>query len=62
MTNCIIVWSICTDEDPAVEKKALALGAEAMVIDNLQQEFVDDLIWPAVQCLSSTNPYTQLVN
>ncbi|EHK18551.1 uncharacterized protein TRIVIDRAFT_78160 [Trichoderma virens Gv29-8] len=36
----------------AVEKKALALGAEAMVIENLQQEFVDELIWPAVQCNS----------
>ncbi|KAM3513990.1 hypothetical protein MY11210_002422 [Beauveria gryllotalpidicola] len=31
------------DEDyEAVEKKALALGAERMIIDNLQQEFVDD--------------------
>ncbi|KAH6687455.1 argininosuccinate synthase [Plectosphaerella plurivora] len=33
-----------------VEKKALALGAERMIIDNLQQEFVDELIWPAIQC------------
>lgn len=35
-----------------VEKKALALGAERMIIDNLQQEFVDELIWPAIQCKS----------
>ncbi|KAI0397547.1 argininosuccinate synthase [Xylariaceae sp. FL0594] len=34
----------------AVEKKALALGAERMVIDNLQQEFVDELIFRAIQC------------
>ncbi|KAB5549895.1 argininosuccinate synthase [Coniochaeta sp. 2T2.1] len=34
----------------AVEKKALALGAERMVIENLQQEFVDELIFPAIQC------------
>ncbi|KAF4977804.1 hypothetical protein FZEAL_5711 [Fusarium zealandicum] len=33
-----------------VEKKALALGAERMVIDNLQQEFVDELIFRAIQC------------
>ncbi|KAH9888288.1 argininosuccinate synthase [Xylariomycetidae sp. FL2044] len=33
-----------------VEKKALALGAERMVIENLQQEFVDELIFPAIQC------------
>ncbi|KAF7549685.1 hypothetical protein G7Z17_g6238 [Cylindrodendrum hubeiense] len=39
------------EEDfPAVEKKALALGAERMIIDNLQQEFVDELIFPAIQC------------
>lgn len=35
-----------------VEKKALALGAERMIIQNLQQEFVDELIWPAIQCTS----------
>ncbi|KAH6886425.1 argininosuccinate synthase [Thelonectria olida] len=34
----------------AVEKKALALGAERMVIDNLQQEFVDEVINVAIQC------------
>ncbi|RYP59476.1 hypothetical protein DL769_008507 [Monosporascus sp. CRB-8-3] len=34
----------------AVEKKALALGAERMVIDNLQQEFVDEFIFRAIQC------------
>lgn len=33
-----------------VEKKALALGAERMIIANLQQEFVDELIFPAIQC------------
>ncbi|PMB66635.1 Argininosuccinate synthase [Beauveria bassiana] len=39
------------DEDyEAVEKKALALGAERMVIDNLQQEFVDEFVFRAIQC------------
>ncbi|KAI3337955.1 argininosuccinate synthase [Ustulina deusta] len=33
-----------------VEKKALALGAERIVIANLQQEFVDEFIFPAIQC------------
>ncbi|KAM5384462.1 hypothetical protein ACJZ2D_001498 [Fusarium nematophilum] len=32
-----------------VEKKALALGAERMVIDILQQKFVDELIFRAIQ-------------
>ncbi|KAI0906623.1 argininosuccinate synthase [Ustulina deusta] len=34
----------------AVEKKALALGAERMVCDNLQQEFVDEFVFRAIQC------------
>ncbi|KND91097.1 Argininosuccinate synthase [Tolypocladium ophioglossoides CBS 100239] len=34
----------------AVEKKALALGAEKMVIENLQKEFVEQLIFRAIQC------------
>ncbi|KAH6603671.1 hypothetical protein Trco_008446 [Trichoderma cornu-damae] len=34
----------------AVEKKALALGAERIVIEDLQQEFVDELIFRAIQC------------
>ncbi|KAI0531657.1 hypothetical protein GGR58DRAFT_508279 [Xylaria digitata] len=33
-----------------VEKKALDLGAERIVIANLQQQFVDELIFPAIQC------------
>ncbi|KAI1270318.1 argininosuccinate synthase [Xylariaceae sp. FL1019] len=39
------------DEDwAAVEKKALALGAERMVIDDLQQEFLEELVFRAIQC------------
>lgn len=39
------------EEDwPAVEKKALALGAERMVIEDLQREFVDEIVFRAVQC------------
>lgn len=43
----------------AVEKKALALGAERMVIENLQQEFVDELIFRAIQCASYFLPMSQ---
>ncbi|OAQ73180.1 argininosuccinate synthase [Pochonia chlamydosporia 170] len=34
----------------AVEKKALALGAEKMVIVDLQKEFVEQLVFRAAQC------------
>lgn len=34
----------------AVEKKALAIGAERMVILDLQRELVEELVWPAIQC------------
>ncbi|KAI1481790.1 argininosuccinate synthase [Daldinia eschscholtzii] len=34
----------------AVEKKALSLGAERMIIDNLQEEFVEKVIHRAIQC------------
>ncbi|KAJ4307196.1 hypothetical protein N0V88_000575 [Collariella sp. IMI 366227] len=33
-----------------VEKKALALGAERMVIEDLQREFVDEIVFRAIQC------------
>lgn len=39
------------EEDWAeVEKKAIALGAEKMVIQDLQKEFVEQLIFRAIQC------------
>ncbi len=39
------------DEDwDAVEKKALALGAERMVIDDLQKEFLEELVFRGIQC------------
>ncbi|KFG77974.1 hypothetical protein MANI_122148 [Metarhizium anisopliae] len=39
------------DEDwAAVEKKALALGAERMVIEDLQQEFLEELVFRGIQC------------
>ncbi|SCN74017.1 probable arginosuccinate synthetase [Fusarium fujikuroi] len=34
----------------AVEKKALALGAECMIIENLQKEFVEQIVFRAIQC------------
>ena len=39
------------EEDwPEVEKKALALGAERMIIEDLQREFVDEIVFRAIQC------------
>ncbi|KAM3549579.1 hypothetical protein MY1884_008678 [Beauveria asiatica] len=39
------------DEDwAAFEKKALALGAERMVIDDIQQEFLEELVFRGIQC------------
>jgi argininosuccinate synthase len=39
------------EEDyPEVEKKALALGAERMIIGDLQREFVDEIVFRAIQC------------
>jgi argininosuccinate synthase len=39
------------EEDWAeVEKKALALGAERMVIEDLQREFVEEIVFRAIQC------------
>jgi argininosuccinate synthase len=32
-----------------VEKKALSIGAKKMVIENLQQEFVEEFVFRAVQ-------------
>ncbi|KAI1849508.1 hypothetical protein JX265_012759 [Neoarthrinium moseri] len=34
----------------AIEKKAMLLGAERMVIEDLQKTFVEDLVFRAVQC------------
>jgi argininosuccinate synthase len=33
-----------------VEKKAVSLGAEKMIIEDLQQEFVEELCYRAIQC------------
>lgn len=34
----------------AVKSKALKLGAERMIIQDVQQELIDELVWPAIQC------------
>ena len=34
----------------AVEQKALQIGAQKMVIEDLQKEFVEELCFKAVQC------------
>lgn len=40
----------------AVKAKAEKIGAERMIIQNLQQELVDELVWPAVQCVFGRSP------
>lgn len=40
----------------AVKSKALKLGAERMVIQDVQQELIDELVWPAIQCEFFPNP------
>ncbi|GKT49141.1 argininosuccinate synthase [Colletotrichum spaethianum] len=63
-TSTILMWlleegysvvcylaNVGQEEDwAAVEKKALQIGAERMVIDDLKREFVEELCWKAVQC------------
>ncbi|NWU65249.1 ASSY synthase, partial [Pterocles burchelli] len=62
-TSCILVWlkeqgygviaflaNIGQKEDfEAARKKALALGAKKVYIEDIRQEFVEEFIWPAVQ-------------
>jgi argininosuccinate synthase len=62
-TSCILVWlieqgyqvtafmaNVGQEEDfEAARKKALQIGAKAVIIKDLRKEFVTDLIWPAVQ-------------
>lgn len=50
MTQCFLA-DVGQEEDfAAVEQKALALGAEKMVIEDLQREFVEQLVFRAIQC------------
>lgn len=37
----------------AVKAKAIKLGAEHMIIQDVQQELIDELVWPAIQCAST---------
>lgn len=37
----------------AVKAKAIKLGAEKMIIQDVQQELIDELVWPAIQCASA---------
>ncbi|NXH88107.1 ASSY synthase, partial [Edolisoma coerulescens] len=62
-TSCILVWlkeqgydvvaylaNIGQKEDfEAAQKKALALGAKKVYIEDVSREFVEEFIWPAVQ-------------
>lgn len=33
-----------------MKEKALAVGAERMIVRNCQKEFVEEIVWRAVQC------------
>lgn len=62
-TSCILAWlidqgyevmaymaNIGQEEDfKAAEQKALKIGATKVFIEDLREEFVSDLVWPAVQ-------------
>ncbi|KAM5127163.1 argininosuccinate synthase-like, partial [Mantella aurantiaca] len=62
-TSCILVWlkeqgynviaylaNIGQNEDfEEARKKALALGAKKVYIEDVRKEFVEEFIWPAVQ-------------
>ncbi|KAJ3315412.1 argininosuccinate synthetase [Boothiomyces sp. JEL0838] len=62
-TSCILAWlidqgyevmaymaNIGQEEDfKAAEQKALKIGATKVFIEDIRQEFVSDLVWPAVQ-------------
>ncbi len=39
----------------AVKAKAIKLGAERMIIQDVQQELIDELVWPAIQCASASS-------
>ncbi|KAL1994407.1 hypothetical protein VTN49DRAFT_3076 [Thermomyces lanuginosus] len=63
-TSCILRWlieegyevvcflaNVGQEEDwAAVEKKALAIGAQKMVIEDLRREFIEELCFRAIQC------------
>ncbi|UQC87874.1 argininosuccinate synthase [Colletotrichum lupini] len=59
-TSTILAWlleqgcylaNVGQEEDwAAVEQKALQIGAEKMIIDDLKREFVEEICWKAVQC------------
>ena len=53
-TTVALLTCLGQEEDfDAVKAKALKLGAEHMVIQNCQQELIDELVWPAIQCVSA---------
>ncbi|KAK5634229.1 hypothetical protein RRF57_009943 [Xylaria bambusicola] len=43
-------WQGQNEDYNAVKAKAEKIGAERMIIQDLQQELVEELVWPAVQC------------
>lgn len=49
-------WQGQNEDYDAVKAKAEKIGAERMIIQNLQQELVDELVWPAVQCVFGRSP------
>ncbi|KAI1937287.1 argininosuccinate synthetase [Ophidiomyces ophidiicola] len=63
-TSCILAWLIeqghevvCfladvgqAEDFKEAERKALAIGAKKMVVEDLKREFVDDLCFRAIQC------------
>lgn len=49
-------WQGQNEDYDAVKAKAEKIGAERMIIQDLQQELVEELVWPAVQCVFGRSP------
>jgi argininosuccinate synthase len=49
---CRCFLANCGQEEDwdTVKSKAVKLGAERMIIQDVQQELIDELVWPAIQC------------
>lgn len=47
---CFLAACGQSEDYDAVKEKALKLGAERMIIQDVEQELVDELVWPAIQC------------
>jgi len=51
MSMLIVVADVGQEEEfETARKKALKIGAVAVYVEDLRKEFVEELIFPAIQC------------